>query len=101
VKAQSQPVEFAGEIQKGPTYRARISYDKDDGWRTVVKLRVPYHHAARIEWVNLGEYPVLDNPGENQQRQRILFDLVSREVVKVSGQDRWNTTYRCRIIAVE
>lgn len=100
-QTQSEPVEFAGLIQKGPTYRAQISYNKEDGWRTVVKLRVPYHHAARIEWVNLGEYPTLDKPGDHPQRQRILFDLVSREVVKVSGQERWNTTYRCRIHAVE
>lgn len=96
-----EPLEFAGLLQKGQTYRAEISYDKEQGWRTVVKLRVPYHHAARIEWVNLNEYPALDKPGEHSRRQRILFEMESREVVKFPGQDRWNTTYRCRIIAVE
>lgn len=100
-QSQQQPVEFDGLIQKGPTYRAQISYDKNQGWRTVVKLRVPYHHAARIEWVNLNEYPEIDKPSEDTRRQRVLFDLVSREVVKVPGQDRWNTTYRCRIVAVK
>jgi hypothetical protein len=100
-QSQQQVVEFAGLIQKGPTYRAQISYDKEQGWRTVVKLRVPYHHAARVEWVNLNEYPVLDKPDERSRKKRIVFELESREVVKVSGQERWNTTYRCRIIAVE
>lgn len=100
-QSQQQPVEFDGLIQKGPTYRAEISYDKELGWRTVVKLRVPYHHAARIEWVNLNEYPALDKPAGDARRQRIVFEMESREVVKAPGQERWNTTYRCRIIAVE
>ena len=99
--AQQAPVEFDGLIQKGPTYRAQISYDKEQGWRTVVKLRLPYHHAARIEWINLSEYPILEKPVEHARRQRILFIMESREVVKVPGQERWNTTYRCRVIAVE
>lgn len=100
-QTRQEPSEFAGLIQKGPTYRAQITYDKEQGWRTVVKLRVPYHHAARIEWVNLNEYPALDKPSDGTRRQRIVFEMESREVVKVSGEDRWNTTYRCRIVAVE
>jgi hypothetical protein len=95
------PVEFAGLVQKGPTYRAQITFDDEQGWHTVVKLRVPYHHAARIEWVNLDEYPALGTPERRSRRQRIQFEMVSREVAKVSGQDRWNTTYSCRIIGVE
>lgn len=95
------PVDFAGLIEKGKNYRAMIAYDKEEGWRTAVKLRLPYHHAARIEWVNLKDFPVLDKPQDGARRQRVIFDLVSREVVKVLGQERWNTTYRCRIVAVE
>lgn len=100
-QANQVPEEFSGLIQKGPTYRAQIIYVKEDGWRTVVKLRVPNHHAARIEWANLDDYPVLDRSGEHSHRQRILFTMESRDVVKVPGQERWNTTYRCRIVAVE
>jgi hypothetical protein len=94
-------VEFEGLIQKGVTYRAKITFNTEQGWHTVVKLRVPYHHAARIEWTNLDEYPSLEKQGARMQRHWIRFELVSREVVKLASQERWNTTYRCRIVAVE
>ena len=100
-RSRQETVEFAGLIQKGITYRAEVSYDKKQGWHTSVRLRLPNHHAGRIEWVNLSEFPTLGKPGEGSRRLRIRFELVSRQVVKVQDHERWNTTYTCRILAVE
>jgi hypothetical protein len=97
----SSPVEFEGTLEKGSTYRALVVCDTDDEWRAVVPLRVPFHHAARIEWTNLPEFPQLNKAKRDGCRRRIIFKVIARETVKVAGRYRWNTTYQCRIIAVE
>lgn len=97
----SAPVEFEGTLEKGSTYRALVMCDKDEEWRAVVPLRIPFHHAARIEWTNLREFPQLSKGKNDDCQRRIVFKVVARETVKVYGQYRWNTTYECRIIAVE
>ncbi|MBD0326345.1 MAG: hypothetical protein ICV68_07935 [Pyrinomonadaceae bacterium] len=33
--------------------------------------------------------------------KKIVFRVVEKKIAKVAGQYRWNTTYYCRIIAVE
>jgi hypothetical protein len=99
--SSSLPVEFEGTLEKGSTYRALVTCDKDEEWRTVVPLRIPFHHAARIEWANLHEFPKLYKAKEDDCQRRIIFKVVARETIKLSRQYRWNTTYQCRIIAVE
>lgn len=97
----SAPVEFEGWLEKGVTYLTLVACDQEQEWRTVVPLRAPFHHAARIEWDNLSEFPQLNKAkGANCQR-RIVFKVFARETVKVAGQDRWKTTYHCHIMAVE
>jgi hypothetical protein len=95
------PIEFAGTLEQGVTYRALVTCDQQQEWRTVVSLRPPFHHAARIEWLNLRELQPLNRAKGNDCQQRIVFKVVARETNKVAGQYRWNTTYRCRILAVE
>jgi hypothetical protein len=97
----SSPVEFEGILQKGRTYRARVTCDHVEEWRTVVPLRIPFHHAARIEWTNLSDFPQLNQAKNVDCKRRIVFKVIAQEAVKVAGRYRWNTTYECRIIAVE
>ncbi|HEY0386381.1 MAG TPA: hypothetical protein VGC64_10235, partial [Pyrinomonadaceae bacterium] len=78
-----------------------IECDREQEWRTVVPLRIPFHHAARIEWVNLREFPELVKAVGKDCRRRIVFSVIAQETFKVAGQYRWDTTYRCRILRVE
>ncbi|MDX6693609.1 MAG: hypothetical protein QOF02_1212 [Blastocatellia bacterium] len=92
-------LEFGGDLQEGSTYRAAIARGQDGEWRTSVPLKILRHHAARIEWLNLKEYPELDKPQPRSRQKQIVFTVVKRETLKVAGQYRWNTTYYCRITA--
>ena len=96
-----EPVEFEGTLEKGTTYRALVTCDQAQEWRIVLPLRIPYHHAARVEWLNLREFPQLDKTKDARCQRRIVFQVVTQEIVKVAGQSRWNVTYGCRIVAVE
>jgi hypothetical protein len=95
------PAEFEGWLEEGSTYHAPVTCDEVEKWRTVVPFRIPFHHAVRIEWTNLSDFPQLDKAKNDDCRRRIVFKVIARETVKVSGRDRWNTTYECKIIAVE
>jgi hypothetical protein len=95
------PIEFEGTLAEGSTYRAMVECDREQAWRTVQPLRIPFHHAARIEWLNRREFPELLRASGKDCRRRIVFNVVAQETIKVSGQYRWNTTYRCRILRVE
>jgi hypothetical protein len=97
----SSPVEFGGWLKEENTYRALVVCDHVEELRTVVPLRLPFHHAARIEWMNLGEFPQLRKAKNVDCKRRIVFKVIARETTKVVGPYRWNTTYQCRIIAVE
>lgn len=99
--AQEQTVEFKGMLEPGVSYRALVTRDRVEEWRTLLPLRLPFHHAARIEWLNLKDYPALNKAGTGSHQKRIVFKVVRRETSKVAGQYRWNTTYYCRITAIE
>lgn len=95
------PTEFAGTLAEGSTYGATIECDREQRWRTAKPLQPPFHHAARIEWLNLREFPQLVKAVGKDCRRRIVFRVAAQETVKVAGEYRWNTTYRCRILSVE
>jgi hypothetical protein len=94
-----EAVEFNGDLKEGSTYRAAIARGEDGEWRTIVPLKMPRHHATRIEWLNLKDYPALNQPEPRSQPRQIVFTVVRRETRKVAGQYRWNTVYYCRIDA--
>jgi hypothetical protein len=94
-----EAAEFNGDLKEGSTYRAAIARGEDGEWRTIVPLKMPRHHAARIEWLNLKDHPELNQPEPRSQPLRIDFTVVRRETRKVTGQYRWNTVYYCRINA--
>lgn len=101
VSSLTEPVEFAGALEKGVTYRALVTRDEAEQWRLVLPLKLPYHHAGRVEWLNLRDFPALNTRPSGALLKRIVFKVTERTIVKVSGQYRWNTTYDCHIIAIE
>jgi hypothetical protein len=94
-----EATEFNGGLKEGSTYRAAVVRGQDGEWRTVISLKMPLHHAARIEWLNLKNYPELFQPEPDAHRKRVVFTVIRRETYKVAGQSRWNTVYYCRINA--
>jgi hypothetical protein len=99
--APKEAVEFEGTLEKESTYRAEVKRDRGGEWLLVVPVRMLPHHAVRVEWLNLKDYPALKEPAPGSQRKRLVFKVAERETFKVAGQYRWNTTYYCRIIALE
>lgn len=97
----TQPIEFAGTLEKGSTYRALVTPDQEQELRLVAPLKLPLHHAARVEWLNLKEFPELRKRSPTTQRTQVVFKVIEKKSVKVSGQYRWNTTYECQIITIE
>jgi hypothetical protein len=78
----------------------RSSKNRDDGigWRPVdPPLRFPIHHAIRLEWQNLAEFP--DLSPKKPSRREVVFLVVERKVVPMPP-NRWNTTIRCKILKV-
>lgn len=55
------------------------------------RLKVPAHHAARVEWREVPTLPA----GE----VRLIFEVETHEVVRVSER-RWNSTWTCRVVEV-
>jgi hypothetical protein len=98
----TEPVEFAGTLEKGVRYRAEVVRgDETEEWRLSIRLKLPFHHAGRVEWLNLKEFPELAGGPSVAPRKRIIFEVVERTIIKVAGQRRWNSVYDCRIIRVE
>lgn len=97
----SDAIEFEGVLEKGNRYRALVICDRAGEWHTAVRPKAPYHHAARIDWLNLAEFPQLTIPKNTECQRRIVFEVASKRTVKVSGQNRWNTTYECRILSAD
>lgn len=101
VSALKEPFEFAGALEEGVMYRALVIFNQAQEWRTVSPLKLPFHHAGRVEWLNLRDFPELTKRQPDSRLKQFIFKVVGKKTVKVSGQYRWNTTYDCRIIKVE
>jgi hypothetical protein len=101
VSSRKEPLEFTGTLEKGITYRALVIFDEAQEWRLVASLKMPRHHAARVEWLNLKEFPELSKQPSGSLLKRIVLKVAEKETIKVAGQYRWNDTYYCRIIAIE
>jgi len=82
---------YTGDLQEGWTFRAQGTYTR--GELTVEpRLNVPFHHAGRIEWANLGEM--------KKAKPVVVFRVISKEVT-AAGPGRWNTIYHCEVVRVE
>ncbi|HEX8492348.1 MAG TPA: hypothetical protein VF658_05865 [Pyrinomonadaceae bacterium] len=101
ISAAKEPLEFAGTLEEGFTYRALVIFDETQEWRLIAPLKLPYHHAGRVEWLNLKDFPELTKQQPAARLKQFVFKVVEKKIIKVAGQYRWNTTYHCRIIALE
>jgi hypothetical protein len=101
LSSQAEPVEFAGTLEKGTTYRAEVRREEAKEWRLSVPLKLPFHHAGRVEWLNLKEFPELAKGPSGAPRKRIVFKVVGRTIFKVAGVRRWNNVFDCLIVSIE
>jgi hypothetical protein len=101
VSSSGEPSEFTGTLGQGKTYRALVTREEEQEWRTVIPLMLPHHHAGRVEWLNLKDFPALNKPQPGSLLKQIVFTVMKKEIAGFPDQNRWNTTYYCRIIAVE
>jgi hypothetical protein len=93
-------ITYEGTLQAGKIYRATVTGDRRFGLSLVPPLRVPIHHAARIEWTNLGEFRALRRLRNSSRERQIVFSVISDEI-KHMTERRWNRTLRCEVILVE
>jgi hypothetical protein len=88
-------IKYNGWLEEGKTYRAAVRYGSAGELDLIIPLRILAHHAARVEWANLEDYPALK--AANHHSKWIVLNVVSKHTVKVPQHDRWNDTYQCRI----
>jgi hypothetical protein len=86
---------FDGELKAGWAYMAGLDYKKEKGLQLGVSLKMPLHHATRVEWTNEDKFPLLRKSGV----RFVTFRVVSRETQQVS-ENRWNDIYICEILEV-
>jgi hypothetical protein len=91
---------YERELQAGVTYSAAVRGDQDSGLALVPPPRINLHHAMRIEWTNVGEFPELEKLRHGSLQQQILFTVLSDEIRQMTAS-RWNRTLTCKIIRVE
>lgn len=86
---------YKGRIDPGWMYVD--SFDaKGDELKLSSPLKMPMHHAARIEWLNADKYPKLRATGHTF----ITFRVISKEIKNI-GNRRWNDTYTCEILDIQ
>lgn len=96
-KKNEKIINFAGDLQKEKSYSAEIEFDKKfNEWQTVKPLILPHHHAGRIEWSNLKDFVMLQNPVE-KKCNRIVFKVISKKIYR-ADRNRWNTIYQAKIL---
>jgi hypothetical protein len=93
-------VPYEGTLQAGITYQAAVRGDGRKGLSLVIPLRMPEHYAVLIEWTNLNEFPALKQPGDGSGEKRIVFSVISDQIMQMTV-NRWNRTVQCKIISVE
>lgn len=85
--------EFTGELEKGKIYRAEIEFDgKYNEWQTIKSLKLPFHHAGRLEWTNIKSFNLLQN-----SKRKIVFKVISKKIYQ-ADRNRWNTIYQAKIL---
>ena len=89
----AREVPYEGTLEEGWIYRAEATYQPaNDELILKTPLRLPYHHAGRIEWTNLS--PI------NRSSVAVVFRVDSKAVA-AAGPGRWNTTYHCSAIKID
>ena len=91
-------VTFDGSLREGFTYRGTVRGDKDFGLSFNTPLRVPMHHAVRLEWTNLKQFRVLQRLRRDEKQ--IVFRVVKDDIHQILPQ-RWDHTFQLEILLVE
>ncbi len=94
------PVDYRGTLEAKATYVLKGEHDPARGLDLLAALRppalkLPMHHAARVEWADPGAIAALPRGA-----LRLEFVVEAVDVVRMS-EGRWNTTYRCRLVRAE
>jgi len=92
-------VSYSDSLQKGITYRGRVTLDETSGLGLMSPVRIPLHHAVSLEWINLMEFPLLQRLSERSEKQ-IIFKVIE-DTLKPVEPNRWNRTFRLTILLVE
>ncbi len=92
-------VSYSDSLQKGIAYRGRVKSDEISGLGLLPPVRTPPHHAVSLEWINLTEFPPLQRLSERSEKQ-IIFKVIE-DTLKPVAPNRWNRTFRLRILLVE
>ncbi len=91
---------YQGTLDGGKTYRAAVRGDKESGLLLVPPLRLEFHYAVRIEWMNLSEFPELERLHETSSERTIVFSVISDQRKQIDVQ-RWTRALECKIIRIE
>jgi hypothetical protein len=92
-------VSYDGFLKAGLTYRTTVRHDSNFGLSFSTPLRIPFHHAIHLEWINLKSYPALQRLGENAEQQ-IIF-RVTKDDIRQMEPRRWNRSLEMEILLVE
>ncbi|MEO6391103.1 MAG: hypothetical protein ABIP75_04570 [Pyrinomonadaceae bacterium] len=87
---------YRGELEPGWSYSDSFDQASENRFDLSSRLKAPFHHAARIEWTNLDQFPKLKISG----RKYIVFRVVSKQT-QPRGTNRWNDEYQCEILLVK
>ena len=90
---------FAGVLEQGESYRAKAIFRDPPAFEIAPAVKIPPHHAARLEWSNLDKFPALAAQGRGTSLS-VVFRVLSKTVAR-QGSTRWNTEYLCEIRKVE
>ena len=87
---------YKGRLEPGWMYADSFDAGDERKLKLSSPLKMPLHHAARIEWLNAGKFPRLRAAGHTF----ITFRVVSRDIRKI-GVNRWNDIYTCEILDLQ
>lgn len=85
---------YEGDLEVGRTYHAKATLYANGKVVIEPRLRLPMHHAGRIEWKDIRH---VEGTGPQKWSAEAEFRVVSKEVVAM-GPGRWNTTFYCELI---
>lgn len=84
---------YQGVLEAGWTYTDAFDHVPAHGLQLSSPWKIPFHHAARIEWANAKAFPILRSIG----RRFITFRVLSK-TTQPMGTNRWNDEYVCEIV---
>ncbi len=91
---------YEGTVEAGRTYRAVVRGDKELDLVLSPRVRIEFHYAYRIVWINLSEFPELKRLHESSGERTIMFSVIASERKQINER-RWNRTLELKIVRVE